>query len=159
MKTLRDYIKFGQVFEREKPDKDDAEEKQDMKPVEDDASKEKRELSAKEKQRGEIKFTIWNNRDEQSDWLNKGDKYRKIEYEHVDDKKNVEVDFLLGQRGDDWYLWVGKIGACSYDEQPYCDLKTKQFNTALINALDKVQELLDEIYKDPQNYIQFYKNK
>lgn len=156
MKTLREYIYNQQIFEREKPDKN---EQEDMKPAEDTKSKEQREMSEKDKQRSQIKFTIWNNKDEQSEWLNKGDKYRKIEYEHVDDKKNVEVDFLLGQRDDEWYLWVGKIGACSYDEQPYCDLKTKQFNTALINALDKVQELLDEIYDDPENYIQFYKNK
>ena len=173
MKKLRTYIiehsstlierkgddEMMDVFDEDGSDEtsdNDEEEKEDeeaMKPVEDDSAAKEDE---KERERAEIKFKIWKEPDKCVDWLNKGDNYQKIEYKHIDKKAGIEVDFLLGQQNDIWKLWMGKIGACSYDEDPYCSFNTKSFNDAIIDALDKVQEIISDIKEDPDNYIQYY---
>lgn len=139
---------------------DGSDDGEEMKPVPDADKKQKREEDAKQKERADIKFTIWKSPDKKLDWLEEDDDYQKIEYKYENNKENLYVDFLLGKDNIDglWKLWVGKIGACSYDDDPYCSLKTKKFNDAMINALDKVQEMLEKIKDDKLNYIQFYKN-
>ena len=115
----------------------------------------------KEKQsteRGKIKFTIWESPDKKVNWLDDNEKYQKIEYKYEDKKEGISIDFLLGFQEDSWKLWIGKIGSCSYDDDPYCSFDTKKFSEGIIAALDKVEEFLDKVKEDPSNYVQFYVN-
>lgn len=107
-------------------------------------------------QRGKIKFTIWESPDKKVTWLEDNEKYQKIEYKLEDKDKKLSIDFLLGFQNNSWKLWIGKIGSCSYDDDPYCDFKTDKFSEGIVAALDKVQEFLDKIDEDPENYIQYY---
>ena len=119
------------------------------------------EVKDKEKQsteRGKIKFTIWESPDKKVNWLDDNEKYQKIEYKYEDKKEGISIDFLLGFQEDSWKLWVGKIGSCSYDDDPYCSFDTKKFSEGIIAALDKVEEFLDKVKEDPSNYVQFYVN-
>lgn len=109
--------------------------------------------------RGNIKFTIWEEPDKKVTWLEDNQKYQKIEYKYEDKKEQCFIDFLLGFQDDSWKLWIGKIGSCSYDDDPYCSFDTKKFAEAIVAALDKVEEFLDKVKEDQENYVQFYKNK
>jgi len=109
-------------------------------------------------QRGDIKFTIWKAPDKKVKWLNDNESYQKIEYKLEDKENNLYIDFLLGYQEDSWKLWIGKIGSCSYDDDPYCTFETEKFAEAIVKALDKVEEFVDKVKEDPDNYIQFYKN-
>lgn len=109
-------------------------------------------------ERGKIKFTIWEEPDKKVTWLNDNEKYQKIEYKYEDKKEGLSIDFLLGFQEDSWKLWIGKIGSCSYDDDPYCSFNTKKFSEGIIAALDKVEEFLDKVKEDPSNYVQFYVN-
>ena len=110
--------------------------------------------------RGEIKFTIWKEPDKKVTWLKDNEQYQKIEYKHEDKKKNIFIDFLLGfdKEESTWKLWVGKIGAVNYDDDPYCDFETESFATAIVKALDKVEEFIKNVEDEPENWIQYYKN-
>ena len=105
--------------------------------------------------RGKVKFTIWKSPDEKVKWLEDNEDYMKIEYKFEDKEKNIYIDFLLGFKDGSWRLWVGKIGSCAYDDDPYCDFKTEKFAEAIVKALDKVEEMLEDILEDPENYIQY----
>ena len=109
-------------------------------------------------ERGKIKFTIWEEPDKKVTWLNDNEKYQKIEYKYEDKKEGLSIDFLLGFQEDSWKLWIGKIGSCSYDDDPYCSFNTKKFSEGIIAALDKVEEFLEKVKEDPSNYVQFYVN-
>ncbi len=111
-------------------------------------------------QRGKIKFVIWEEPDKKVSWLDNNEKYQKIEYKHEDRDKNIFIDFLLGYVKDEdtWKLFVGKIGAVNYDDDPYCDFKTNKFAEAIVAALDKVEEYIKDVEDDPQNWIQYYKD-
>lgn len=109
-------------------------------------------------ERGKIKFTIWEEPDKKVTWLNDNEKYQKIEYKYEDKKEGLSIDFLLGFQEDSWKLWIGKIGSCSYDDDPYCSFDTKKFSEGIIAALDKVEEFLEKVKEDPSNYVQFYVN-
>lgn len=109
-------------------------------------------------ERGEIKFTIWEEPDKKVKWLKDNQKFQKIEYKYENKEKNIFIDFLLGYERGSWKLWIGKIGAVGYDDDPYCDFKTKKFAEAIVMALDKVQEFLEDVKEDPENYVQYYKN-
>lgn len=109
-------------------------------------------------ERGKIKFTIWETPDKKINWLEDNQSFTKIEYKLENKEKGLSIDFLLGFKSNSWKLWIGKIGACSYDDDPYCDFKTAKFSHAIVAALDKVEEFLDLVEEDPQNYVQFYKN-
>ena len=100
-------------------------------------------------QRGKIKFTIWESPEKKVTWLEDNEKYQKIEYKLEDKDKKLSIDFLLGFQNNSWKLWIGKIGSCSYDDDPYCDFKTDKFSEGIVAALDKVQEFLDKIDEDP----------
>lgn len=110
--------------------------------------------------RGKIKFTIWKSPDKKVTWLNDNEPYQKIEYKHEDKDKEIYIQFLLGYVEDEntWKLWIGKIGAINYDDDPYCNLETDKFSKAIVKALDKVEEFLKDVEDDPQNWIQYYKN-
>ena len=75
-------------------------------------------------------------------------------------ENKIEIDFLLGfdKTAKSWKLWIGKIGAVSYDDDPYYDLKTTKFAEAVTFALDKIEEFIEEVKGDQQNWIQYYKN-
>jgi hypothetical protein len=109
-------------------------------------------------QRGKIKFTIWEEPDKKVKWIENNEKYQKIEYKLEDKEKGLSIDFLLGFKDGSWKLWIGKIGSCSYDDDPYCSFETDKFAEAIIAALDKVEEFLEQVEEDPQNYVQFYIN-
>lgn len=107
--------------------------------------------------RGDIKFTIWKAPDKKVRWLNDNEAYQKIEYKLEDKEEGLYIDFLLGFKEDSWKLWIGKIGSCSYDDDPYCSFETKKFSEGIVAALDKVEEFVEKVKEDPDNYIQFYK--
>lgn len=107
--------------------------------------------------RGDIKFTIWKAPDKKVRWLNDNESYLKIEYKLEDKEEGLYIDFLLGYQEDSWKLWIGKIGSCSYDDDPYSSMETKKFSEAIVKALDKVEEFVEKVKDDPESYIQFYK--
>ena len=107
--------------------------------------------------RGDIKFTIWKAPDKKVRWLNDNESYLKIEYKLEDKKEGLFIDFLLGFQEGSWKLWIGKIGSCSYDDDPYCSFETKKFAEGIVAALDKVEEFVGKVKEDPESYIQFYK--
>ena len=107
--------------------------------------------------RGDIKFTIWKAPDKKVRWLNDNESYLKIEYKLEDKEEGLYIDFLLGYQEDSWKLWIGKIGSCSYDDDPYSSMETKKFSEAIVKALDKVEEFVSKVKDDPESYIQFYK--
>jgi hypothetical protein len=108
--------------------------------------------------RSDIQFTVWQEPDKKVTDLENNDKYQKIEYKHEDKKKKISIDFLLGFQDGSWKLWIGKIGSCSYDDDPYCSFETKKFAEGIVAALDKVEEFLEMVEEDPQNYVQYYIN-
>ena len=111
-------------------------------------------------ERGNIKYIIWIEPEKKANWLKDGEKYQKIEYKHEDKKKNIFIDFLLGfvEEENTWKLWIGKIGALSYEDDPYCDLKTEKFAEAIVKSLDQTQKFIADVEDDPQNWVQYYKN-
>lgn len=109
--------------------------------------------------RGNIKFTIWKEPKVKVNWLEDNEDYQKIEYQYEDDKNQIYIDFLLGFVPEEktWKIWIGKIGSCSYDDDPYKDLKTNKFADAILKALDFIEEFIDKVNEDPNDYIQYYK--
>ena len=124
-----------------------------------EASEEKEEDKEKTTRRGNIKFTIWEEPDKKVNWLDNNQKYQKIEYKYENKDDQCFIDFLLGFKNESWRLWIGKIGSVNYDDDPYCDFETTNFAEAIVAALDKVEEFLDKVKEEPENYVQFYKNK
>lgn len=109
-------------------------------------------------ERGNIKFTIWEEPDKKVNWLEDNQKFQKIEYKHEDKKKKIFIDFLLGYQDEEWKLWVGKIGSLSYDDDPYCGFDTDDFSKAIVACLDKVQEFIADVEENPDNWVQYYKD-
>lgn len=109
-----------------------------------------------ELERGEIKFDIWESPDKRVTYLKNNKAFQKIEYKHIDKEKGIEIDFLMGMRDNTWRLWIGKIGACSYDDDAYCNFKTDNFKEAMVACIDKVEEFIKKVEDDPDNYIQYY---
>lgn len=107
-------------------------------------------------ERGNIKFTIWEEPDKKVTQLENNYKYQKIEYKYEDKDNGISIDFLLGFQDQSWKLWVGKIGSCSYDDDPYCSFDTDDFKKGIIACLDKVEEFIQKVQDDPENYVQFY---
>jgi len=127
-----------------------------MKNLRDYLLEEKNDITASTS-RGDIKFTIWKAPDKKVRWLNDNESYLKIEYKLEDKEEGLYIDFLLGYQEDSWKLWIGKIGSCSYDDDPYCSFETKKFAEGIVAALDKVEEFVEKVKDDPESYIQFYK--
>jgi len=128
-----------------------------MKSILDYIKEEKNDITANTS-RGDIKFTIWKAPDEKVKWLKDNEKYLKIEYKLEDKEDHLSMDFLLGFKDGSWQLWIGKIGSCSYDDDPYCSFKTDKFAEGIVAALDKVEEFVKKVKDDPENYVQFYTN-
>lgn len=110
------------------------------------------------KMRSDVQFKIFTAPDKQVDDLKEGEKYLKIEYVYKDKKKGIEIDFLIGRKSDDkdWALYTGKIGSASYDDDPYKSLKTKELSKAINTAVQEVIDLVKEVEKDPDEWLQFY---
>lgn len=106
--------------------------------------------------RGNIKFTIWKEPKKKVNWLEEGETYQKIEYKHIDKDKGIEIHFLLGQEDATWKLWIGKIGTITYDDDPWCSFDTKSFAEGIVQALDKVEEFIDDVEENPDEWPQFY---
>ena len=128
-----------------------------MKSLKDYIKEEKQDITASVS-RGDIKFTIWKSPDQKVRWLHDNESYLKIEYKLEDKEDGLSIDFLLGFQDDSWKLWIGKIGSCSYDDDPYCSFDTEDFRTAIIACLDKVEEFIQKVKDEPTNYVQFYDN-
>ena len=111
--------------------------------------------------RDNIKFTIWQRPEKKIKWLSNNQKYQKIEYKYEDYDEMIFIQFLLGYVDTDktWKLWIGKIGAASYDDDPYCKLDTEKFAEAILTACDKIEEFIGKVEDEPLNYIQFYKTQ
>ena len=161
MKSLYQFIKEADeseeinndALESDAPDKDpdensDDENKDDDKPSDDELTR-----------RGNIKFTIWEEPKKKVNWIDNNEKYQKIEYQYRDKDKDINIDFLLGFKDGSWKLWIGKIGAISYDDDPWCSFDTKKFSEGIVAALDKVEEFVDDVEENPDNWVQFYKRK
>lgn len=144
-------------------DKSDDVSEEDKKPVDPDKNEDDNKDKSEEKtlKRGNIKFTIWKEPKTKVNWLEDNDyNYQKIEYQYRSEDKKVEIDFLLGyvEKEKTWKLWIGKIGSTTYDDDPWCDLKKKKFAEAIVAALDKVEEFMQDVEHDnPDNWVQFYK--
>ena len=106
--------------------------------------------------RGDIKFTIWEEPDKKVTRLKDNFSYQKIEYKLQNYDDNLSIDFLLGFQDESWKLWIGKIGSCSYDDDPYCSFDTDDFKKGIIACLDKVEEFIENVQEDPEKYVQFY---
>ena len=109
--------------------------------------------------RGDIKFTIWEEPDKKVTRLKDNFSYQKIEYKLQNHDDNLSIDFLLGFQEESWKLWIGKIGSCSYDDDPYCSFNTDNFNKAILMALDKIEEFIVQVTNDKENYVQYYIQK
>lgn len=107
-------------------------------------------------QRGDIKFTIWKEPDKKVTMLDDNESFQKIEYKLEDKETGLSIDFLLGFQEGSWKLWIGKIGSCSYDDDPYCSFDTDNFKKAIVMCLDKVEEFVTQVKEDPENYVNFY---
>lgn len=116
---------------------------------------------AKAKQRSEIQFKIFTAPDKQVTDLKEGEKYLKIEYVHRDKKSGIEIDFLIGKKKEngDWQLYIGKPGSASYDDDPYKSLETKELSKAINKAVDEAMNLIEEVKKDKDKWVQFYTYK
>ena len=80
----------------------------------------------------------------------------KVEYVYKNKEKGITIDFLLGRKDGSWFIWAGKDGAVNYDDQPYKDLETPYFRDAIMNSLDKIQELIKDVKENPDNWAQYY---
>lgn len=150
----------GEEDKKDDSGKDD--ENKDDKPKEDDPKDDKGsepEIDPKMKERAEIKFKIWKDGGERADWITDKDGYQKIEYVYKDKKEGITIDFLLGRKDGTWHLWAGKDGGVNYDDEPMYDLKANTFQKAIMNSLDKIQDLIQDVKDNPDNWVQFYINK
>lgn len=123
-----------------------------------DGLPEKKDKEDKEKltERGNIKFTIFTAPDKKVNWIDSNTGYQKIQYVYEDKKEGISIEFLLGFKEGSWRLWVGRPGAVSYDDDPYCDLKKDNFKDGILTCLDKVQEMIADVKENPDNWVQFY---
>ena len=148
--------------EDKKDDSSKEDENKDEEPEGDDPKDDKGsepKIDPKMKERAEIKFKIWKDGGERVDWINDNDGYQKIEYLYKDKKKGITIDFLLGRKDGEWCLWAGKDGGVNYDDEPMYNLDAKTFQTAIMNSLDKIQDLIQDVKDNPDNWVQFYINK
>ena len=107
--------------------------------------------------RSKIIFTIWESPDNKVTELKSNTEYQKIEYKLEDNDLGMFIDFLLGFDEGSWQLWIGKIGSCSYDDDPYKSLNTTNFKKGIVDSLDIIEEFIEKVKTDKYNYIQFYK--
>lgn len=167
MKTLKQYISLDEnllsldnyILEVDESDEMDMDALNSDNP---DGKTDDEDLDDEEKKkltrRGNIKFTIWEEPKKKVNWVDDNNKYQKIEYQYRDKEKNIDIDFLLGFQNNSWKLWIGKIGAITYDDDPWCDFKTNKFAEGIVAALDKVEEFIDDVEENPDNWVQFYKS-
>lgn len=105
----------------------------------------------------DIKWSIWDCNQNRIYDINKFDSdYNKIEYLYVDKKKNIKIQFLMGLLDNTWHIWAGKVGGTYYSDEPYCDLKTRDFKKAVIKSLDKVATLVLNVKNNPDSYQNYY---
>lgn len=104
----------------------------------------------------DIKFVIYEKPDTKVTRLKSNTEYQKIEYEYRDKKDEVNVDFLLGFTNNTWKLWCGKIGGVTYDDDPYCSFDTQSFDKAIVLSINKIKEILKDIYDNPKDWVQYY---
>lgn len=123
-----------------------------------DTDKDNKGKLTSEVSQADIKFTIWEEPDKKVTELKDNETYQKIEYKLEDKTDHISVDFLLGYQNDSWKIWIGKIGSCSYDDDPYFSFDTDNFKLAVVKSLDTIAEFIQKIKDDPEDYVQFYTN-
>lgn len=163
-KTWEEKIKY--VLEDDEEDADTEGESMDDAANQDDSNQDSSAALGQEgakddekaKKRADVQFKIFTAPDKQVTDLEEGEKYLKIEYVYRDRKEGIEIDFLIGRKSDDknWQLYIGKPGSASYDDDPYKSLKTKDLSKAINTAVDEAIDLIDEVKKDKDNWVQFY---
>ena len=126
-----------------------------MKSLKDYIKEEKQDITASVS-RGDIKFTIWKSPDQKVRWLHDNESYLKIEYKLEDKEDGLSIDFLLGFQDDSWKLWIGKIGAISYDDDPWVNLDCDNFKDAILKCLDYTEKFIKDVKANKDNWIQFY---
>lgn len=159
MKTLKQYILEADNDITNEMDLDATKEDNPDNPDENiDDKKDDDDIPDKDKliRRGNIKFTIWEEPKKKVNWIKNNNQYQKIEYQYRDKEKHINIDFLLGFKDNSWRLWIGKIGAISYDDDPWCTFDTDNFSEGIVAALDKVEEFIDDVNENPDNWVQFY---
>ena len=75
---------------------------------------------------------------------------------YKDKKLGIEIDFLLGFKDNTWKLWIGKIGAISYDDDPWVDLDCDNFKDAILKCLDYTADFIEVVKENKDNWVQFY---
>lgn len=148
MKSLNKYIEYSLSEGLLDPPKESLDDKK---------KEEKKKEDEPPVKKKDIKFTIWKSPDKKVRWIEDNDAYLKIEYKYINELEQIFIDFLLGFKDDSWKLWAGKMGSVSYDDDPYCSFETEKFADAIIKAIDKVMEVVQKVFDEPLNYIQFYK--
>lgn len=108
--------------------------------------------------RSKIIFTIWEAPSKKVSELKTNDSYQKIEckYKENEDEIGLMVSFLLGYKDDSWQLWAGKPGVVTYLDDSYVNLEETDFYKAVNKAVDKCIELIKEIKKEPNKWVQYY---
>ena len=56
-------------------------------------------------------------------------------------------------------VYIGKPGSASYDDDPYKSLETKELSKAINKAVDEAMDLIEEVKKDKDKWVQFYTYK
>ena len=103
-----------------------------------------------------IKVNIKQTTDKKVKRLNNNKDEQKIEYKYKDKKLGIEIDFLLGFKDNTWKLWIGKIGAISYDDDPWVDLDCDNFKDAILKCLDYTADFIEVVKENKDNWVQFY---
>ena len=108
--------------------------------------------------RSKIIFTIWEAPSKKVSELKTNDSYQKIEckYKENEDEIGLMVSFLLGYKDNSWQLWAGKPGVVTYLDDSYANLEETDFYKAINKAIDKCVELIKEIKKEPNKWVQYY---
>ena len=63
---------------------------------------------------------------------------------------------MLGFKDNTWKLWIGKIGAVSYDDDPWVNLDCDNFKDAILKCLDYTEKFIKDVKENKDNWIQFY---
>ena len=78
----------------------------------------------------------------------------------LDDISELQINSLkfIKENGN-WQLYIGKPGSASYDDDPYKSLETKELSKAINKAVDEAMDLIEEVKKDKDKWVQFYTYK
>ena len=70
-----------------------------------------------------------------------------------------DPELMKNKENGNWQLYIGKPGSASYDDDPYKSLETKELSKAINKAVDEAMDLIEEVKKDKDKWVQFYTYK